>query len=337
MRQWYYYEQKYGSVILGMIFDKIFKKPSQTESLYQIPGYESIGFSKLALTSLQHKWSLWSLEDGLESLPKTLEKKLTSEMDTKIIFNATIKLIKFSEDEDEDKKVPSSNHVEIHYHKHRDERKVEKFKCDYVISTIPAWKFSKILRKSKPSHPSLWQLLNLICATDVIVTNIVYKNCLELLDYDAFGFLVPSNEVEITPTVEGLLGIVFDTCCIGQGNDTVLTIMSYPTKEIRQSGSRAAAIKLVKKLTRLYLATTLNIDKEPDDYVITLSKDCIPQFNVGHYEKVDGIRMFIKAAKLPLAICGASYDGISVNDCIFSARRVIEALPFTDLLQDQSL
>lgn len=38
------------------------------------------------------------------------------------------------------------------------------------------------------------------------------------------------------------------------------------------------------------------------------------------------MRDFIKQKNLPLSLTGASYDGVSVNDVIFSGRTVVEEL-----------
>jgi protoporphyrinogen/coproporphyrinogen III oxidase len=338
-RQLYHYEQTYGSVVLGTIMNRLRKQQSLVDLTYRIPGHERIGFSALACTAAQQKWAQWTLEGGLEELPRALARRLKDE-GVEIRMQCGVKTIKFGET----RNVPG-DHVEVNYLRAPtmgpDGAVVtgaaeEVLHCDHVISTIPAWRFSKILRKSKPSHPSLWQLLNLISAVDVVVINVLFKGRLDILKEEAFGFLVPSSEARNTPTVAGLLGIVFDTCGRAQGDDTVLTIMAQPSATLldvlSSAGSTCVNVNAVRPLVSQYLKATLGVDAEPDHCQVTFAEDCIPQYCVGHYEKVEGVRMFSKAAKLPLLVAGASYDGISVNDCVYSGRKAAEELPYGDLL-----
>ncbi|CAK9302411.1 unnamed protein product [Gordionus sp. m RMFG-2023] len=52
----------------------------------------------------------------------------------------------------------------------------------------------------------------------------------------------------------------------------------------------------------------------------TLNLKCIPQYHVGHSDILNNIREIIENNNLPIRLVGASYDGISVNDCIHSAK-----------------
>lgn len=52
----------------------------------------------------------------------------------------------------------------------------------------------------------------------------------------------------------------------------------------------------------------------------------IPQYVVGHYERVFQTRSCIDNHKLGLDLIGASYDGVSVNDCIHNAIRTVNQL-----------
>ncbi|XP_059346109.1 protoporphyrinogen oxidase isoform X5 [Ammospiza nelsoni] len=51
--------------------------------------------------------------------------------------------------------------------------------------------------------------------------------------------------------------------------------------------------------------------------------DCIPQYTLGHWERLERIQRFLKEQQLPLSLIGASYSGVSVNDCIASARAAV--------------
>lgn len=293
-------EQRYGSVLLGFFLEKLLRRSAKKEVLED---ENSIGFTTIALNSMLENWSVWSLESGLESLPAKLEQTLVNN-DVEIRKNCSVSSIRMG-----DKNNPLPN-AEVEYTE-GGEKGSKTLTCSYIISTIPASILAKIVRQSKPSQPTLWRIFETIQGVDVRVTNLMYKDD-SILHYNAFGFLVPSIE---SKTLPGLLGVVFDTCSFPQEGKTVLTCMS-------QTGHGTDDLSVIRN----YLQTSLNIFRQPDDVYSETLLSCIPQYTVGHYEKVDAIKKFVKASKLPLLLAGASFDGVSVNDCIFSGRKAAEQL-----------
>jgi oxygen-dependent protoporphyrinogen oxidase len=82
-------------------------------------------------------------------------------------------------------------------------------------------------------------------------------------------------------------------------------------------------------LVRRDLYGLLGIEREPVDALITRWGGGLPQYAVGHVERVGRIRSDV--ARVPgLAVCGASYDGVGIPACIASATtaadQVAEAL-----------
>jgi len=317
MAKLFEYEQKYGSVVLGYLMSRFRDKPTKIDEFVEIPGHKAFGMSNIGMTSFKESWALWGLENGTETLIDRMEQVLEDEMDVQIIRDANVDSIQFPDD-------PNSNTAVIHYE--NSDRSPGSHPCDFIISALPSWSLASILRRSKPSHPTLSQLLETIEGVDVIVTSVLYNDP-TIVKEDGFGFLVPSNEVQNTPAVEGLLGVVYDTCIFDQGEDaTIFTVISKPPQKLSQPPSNAA----IEKMTMDYLKTTLGITRVPDHMNIKYSPQCIPQYSVGHSEKVDAAKRFIKAAKLPLLLSGASFEGVSVNDCIYSGRRASENLPFEE-------
>ena len=45
----------------------------------------------------------------------------------------------------------------------------------------------------------------------------------------------------------------------------------------------------------------------------------IPQYVVGHNDRVEKIRHYVDHNRLSLDLVGASFDGVSVNDCVHNA------------------
>ena len=67
----------------------------------------------------------------------------------------------------------------------------------------------------------------------------------------------------------------------------------------------------------------LNINEDPIEHDVAVLKDCIPQYVVGHNERVERIQYHIAANKLPLVLCGSSYYGVGLNDVILSAKQAV--------------
>ncbi|XP_078392977.1 protoporphyrinogen oxidase-like [Cetorhinus maximus] len=70
----------------------------------------------------------------------------------------------------------------------------------------------------------------------------------------------------------------------------------------------------------------LGITQKPLKTIIKVQKDCIPQYTLGHSKHLDTIFGYIEDHRLPLSLIGASYRGVSVNDCIHEAQRAVDRL-----------
>ena len=69
----------------------------------------------------------------------------------------------------------------------------------------------------------------------------------------------------------------------------------------------------------------LGIRARPVDALVTRWGGALPQYDVGHLERVARIRAAV--ATVPgLAVCGATYDGIGIPACIASARRAVQSV-----------
>jgi oxygen-dependent protoporphyrinogen oxidase len=77
------------------------------------------------------------------------------------------------------------------------------------------------------------------------------------------------------------------------------------------------------------LARTTGVIELPVDSRVTRWGGALPQYSVGHLERIARIRAAV--AGVPgLAVCGAAYDGVGIPACIASARtaaaRVLDGL-----------
>lgn len=145
--------------------------------------------------------------------------------------------------------------------------------------------------------------------------------------YQGFGYLIPRS----TPhelNAECAIGVVFDsdvTPGVDEFQGTKITVVlggcwwtgvrSYPGKD--------ECARMARRTLEMHLGLT----EEPVAVVVTLQKDAIPQYTVGHHRRLGKLRKaLLNAYKGRLRVAGKSYRGNSVHDCIFSARSVIENL-----------
>ncbi len=76
-------------------------------------------------------------------------------------------------------------------------------------------------------------------------------------------------------------------------------------------------------LVKQELRSLIGIDAAPVDALVTRWGGGLPQYAVGHVQKVARVRAAVR--EIPgLAVCGATYDGVGIPACIASARRAAD-------------
>lgn len=159
-----------------------------------------------------------------------------------------------------------------------------------------------------------------------MVVNLFFSDP-EILPVHGFGYLIPRS-VPYAENPERALGVVFDSdATIGQDTigGTKVTVMlgghwwdqwdEYPDE-----GEGASMAKAV-------LRRHLGISTEPDAIRVALQKDCIPQYTVGHHDRLlNGSRQLDQAFGGRLRVAGNSYTGVGLNDCIRAAREGVKEL-----------
>jgi oxygen-dependent protoporphyrinogen oxidase len=73
------------------------------------------------------------------------------------------------------------------------------------------------------------------------------------------------------------------------------------------------------------LRPLIGVDAQPVDARVTRWGGGLPQYAVGHLERIARIRAAV-AAVPGLAVCGAAYDGVGVPACVGSARAAVDRL-----------
>lgn len=79
----------------------------------------------------------------------------------------------------------------------------------------------------------------------------------------------------------------------------------------------------LKMVAVKYVNELLYINEDPKACHVSLLKDCIPQYMIGHAQRLTRIQDYICAHKIPLGLCGSSYHGVGVSDVILSAKEAV--------------
>ncbi|XP_041337725.1 protoporphyrinogen oxidase [Pyrgilauda ruficollis] len=207
--------------------------------------------------------------------------------------------------------------------------------ADHVISALPA---SALARALPAEAEPLARELRAIPAASVAVVNLQYEGA--ALPVTGFGHLVPSSEDP------ALLGIVYDSVAFPEHDGTPATpgtpslrlTVGTPGGDIRGGdkggfGGLTLSPSWVGDILGVALGwvTLWGALRGSPMSPPPFSQDCIPQYTLGHWERLERIQRFLKEQELPLSLIGASYSGVSVNDCIASAKaavgRILGSLP----------
>ncbi|XP_031747173.1 protoporphyrinogen oxidase [Xenopus tropicalis] len=88
----------------------------------------------------------------------------------------------------------------------------------------------------------------------------------------------------------------------------------------------AVSSEKVLELAKTAAAEQLGVRDKPSRSIVNINKDCIPQYTLGHWRRTGNISAYTRQLSLPLSLIGASYHGVSVNDCIYNARQAVHSL-----------
>lgn len=213
---------------------------------------------------------------------------------------------------------------------------------DRLVSALPSPVLAQVLHDASLPH------LAHNPSSTVAVLNIAMPPSAGARTPPGFGYLVPRASAREGDNPMGLLGVVFDSQAVpGQDECTKLTMMfggpfwkpGYGAHDLLSSGNQEqtpfidAALGLV--------AGHLSIDEallKGDGTLkrLTVSRDCIVNYAPGHLGRMADLDAALD--KQPrMTVVGASYTGVSVNDCVLYATRTAKRIVASELADGQSL
>ncbi|XP_072420822.1 protoporphyrinogen oxidase isoform X1 [Chiloscyllium punctatum] len=286
-------ERKFGSVLIGMIAGGGGGGASKDASFT----------SPLVRRAQTEGWAQWSLKRGMQSLPEAMEQEL-QRRGVEIHRYTPVNRIQQTPD----------GAWEVHLDGGT-------MKADHIFSSVPAKVLSRIL---PPSWVAVCDSLQQIDSVSVTVVNLEYDG--SVLPVTGFGHLVPSQESR------EILGVVYDSCSFPEQDrvgapTTRLTVMMGGSwfREAFGDPETVTEGHLLQR-ARDTVRSHLGITQNPLRAIVKVHKDCIPQYALGHSRHLDAIFGAIEQRGAALSLIGASYRGVSVNDCIYQAQRSADCL-----------
>ncbi|XP_049633009.1 protoporphyrinogen oxidase [Suncus etruscus] len=235
-------------------------------------------------------WSQWSLRGGLDTLPQALDDYLSSQ-GVHILREQPVYALSLQ---------PGGRwKVTL-----RD----SSLEVDHVVSALPATVLSPLL----PAEAApLAAILSTIRAVSVAVVNLQFRDA--HLPVQGFGHLVPSSE---DPCV---LGIVYDSVAFPEQNGSppgVRVTVMLGGSWMPVGGPEQFQQQALEATSR-----QLGLKGPPSQCLVHIHQDCIPQYTLGHWQKLEAATQFLATQRLPLTLAGASFQGVAVNECIESGRQ----------------
>ena len=188
----------------------------------------------------------------------------------------------------------------------------ERITCEQLIVATPARAAGKLVAGFSPE---LGNLLDRIEYPPLAILYLAYASSSISVSLDGFGFLVATSEGL------NILGCVWNSSLFsGRAPAGVALLTVFVGGARNPAAARLADAELVST-AHSELQRALGISSEPRVVAITRYERSIPQYNLGHAERVKRIEDLLGA--IPgLNIIGNYLHGVSTGDCVKEADRV---------------
>lgn len=320
-RQWHYDGTGMGILwgSMASMVDGPIMKPSEAAFIQEMAGYEGLDPD---LRTHMKSCSVFTFRNGLGSLTNALAQHLRE--DPAVDIRTSCKADKLSTSTQyQGVEVMQGKSSEIY---------------DHVVSTLSASHLSDLCPAISP--------LPSIPTVNVMTVNLFYSKTQALPpgpgpDQLGFGYLIPRS-VPFEQNPERALGVVFDHAYAPLGGSA-----DQPTPNITQDELPSGGTKLTVMLgghwwdgwpaypdeeeglamARSLVRRHLGITDEPELWRVNMQRDCIPQYTVGHQERLQKIHDILQEGfQGRLRVAGNWMEGVGVNDCLRSAWDVCVSL-----------
>ncbi len=205
----------------------------------------------------------------------------------------------------------------------------ERIDADAVILALPARPASRLLARVEGAAAATAALAEIEYASMAIVT-LAYRASAFAEPFTGSGYLVPAVDgrpvkaatfssvkwPHLTAGLPAYEQVVVVRCSLGRiGEEAVLQRDDAELAVLAAADLATAGVGLGRRA-------------DPVDSRVTRWGGSLPQYTVGHLDRVARIRAGV-AAQPGLAICGAAFDGVGIPACIATARLAVDQVLHT--------
>ena len=241
-----------------------------------------------------HK-GLIGFRDGLQSLPEWMAAQLVDDA----VTNCRVESIQH---DDEGYTLTCTIDGESHT-----------FSCRRLLLASPAAVTGNLLR---PHLPAAAEILDSIESASLVMLNLGYRRSDVGHPMEGYGFLVPASEADMP-----VMGVLWaDSAFPHHARQTDRVIRVFMGGPRDPNAAERSDEELLATATEA-LRGLLDLKGEPTLIDICRWPNSIPQYHLGHTDKVD--RLLDEVAAMPgLHLAGNYMRGVSINDCIREATRI---------------
>ncbi len=181
--------------------------------------------------------------------------------------------------------------------------------ADYIVLSTDAEQCAKLLNKH---NSKLAAYLSGIPRSPALIINLLYERNKLKHELDGLGFVVPKKENTLVSACS------FSSVKFGGRSPSDKVLLRVFTGGLQKANVLDMDEKSLVESCHLELKELLKIEAGPLLSIVKKHRNAIPQYMVGHKQRLDLID--IERANLPgLELIGNSYGGVGLSDCVRSA------------------
>lgn len=196
--------------------------------------------------------------------------------------------------------------------------------ADAVIIALPAYQAASLL----PDHP-VKKFLEQIDYVSVANVVLAFRRADVNFNFDGSGFLVPRSEGR------------FITACTWTSNKWMHTapedkiLLRFYVGRSGDEAWRSMTTEEIVSRVRKDMFEIMGLDAEPLFHEVTPLERSMPQYALGHLDKVAAFRADLKRNFPGLLVTGAGFHGVGLPDCVRQGREAADEL-IQELTQSES-
>jgi oxygen-dependent protoporphyrinogen oxidase len=210
----------------------------------------------------------------------------------------------------------NSLHVDRQTSRWRVETEHGTLEADAICLTTPAYVSAELLRET---HSALASALQNIPYESSATINLAYKRSDVAHALNGFGFVVPF--------IEGLSLIACTFSSVkfaGRAPNKHVLLRAFVGGALQRDIMQLEDGELLRRVQQ-DLSALLQISNPPLFTTVARWERAMPQYHVGHLERVETIRRYER--ELPgLTLAGAAYSGVGIPDCVRSGEAAAEVM-----------